>query len=148
MREDLSLQAFLPYRCTNVAERISMSLSRIYVQEFGVSIPEWRTLATLAEYGELQAKQVGERTNMDKVRVSRAVTALLERKLLLRRPCREDNRASLLSLSARGRRLYQRIVPQALAWEQSLLQPLSAGERRALFSLLDKLDGRLLQMGE
>ncbi len=85
---------------------------------------------------------------MDKVRVSRAVASLLERKLLLRRPCKTDNRAFLLNLSASGQRLYRRIVPQALAWEHSLMQPLSEGERRTLFRLLDKLDGRLLQMGD
>ncbi len=140
MTEELRLRRFLPYRCNNLAEKISVSLSRIYVDEFGVSIPQWRILATLAEEGELQAKRIGELTNMDKVRVSRAVAALLEDGLLLRRACSDDQRASLLRLSARGRRLYQRIVPEALAWERSLVASLSAVERQALFKLLDKLD--------
>ena len=50
--------------------------------------------------------------------------------------------AELLRLSARGRRLYRRIVPKALAWEQSLVATLSAAEQRTLFKLLDKLDDR------
>ena len=116
------------------------------MQQFGVNTAEWRILATLAEHGELQAKQVGERTNMDKVRVSRAVATLLAEKLLRKRPCREDNRASLLSLSARGRRLYQRIVPEALGWEDALVEPLTEDEQRTLFALLDKLDSRLVEM--
>ena len=140
MTEELRLRRFLPYRCNNLAEKISVSLSRIYVDEFGVSIPQWRILATLAEEGELQAKRIGELTNMDKVRVSRAVSALLEDGLLVRRACSADQRASLLRLSARGRRLYQRIVPEALAWERSLVESLSPGERQTLFTLLDKLD--------
>jgi DNA-binding MarR family transcriptional regulator len=146
MSDDLSLQQFLPYRCNHLAERISVSLSRIYVERFGVSIPQWRILATLAESGELQAKQIGKLTSMDKVRVSRAVASLVAAGLLLRRACSNDNRASLLTLSAAGKRLYRRIVPEALAWEQALVAPLSASEEKTLFRLLDKLDARLLEM--
>lgn len=147
MTEELRLRRFLPYRCNNLAEKISVSLSRIYVDEFGVSIPQWRILATLAEEGELQAKRIGELTNMDKVRVSRAVSALLEDGLLVRRACSADQRASLLRLSARGRRLYQRIVPEALAWERSLVASLSPVERQDLFTLLDKLDAAVGALG-
>jgi DNA-binding MarR family transcriptional regulator len=80
---------------------------------------------------------------MDKVKVSRAVASLVERKLLLRTASKEDGRASDLRLSASGRRLYGEIVPRALQWEKLLVQPLSAGEQEALFKLLDKLDTRV-----
>ena len=143
MNDELRLRRFLPYRCNNLAEKISVSLSRIYVEEFGVSIPQWRILATLAEDNKLPAKRIGELTNMDKVRVSRAVSSLVEDGLLVRQVRADDNRSSLLRLSARGRRLYRRIVPKALAWEQSLVATLSAAEQRALFRLLDKLDDRV-----
>ena len=59
MTELLRLQSFLPYRCANLAERISVALSRIYVDQFGVSIAEWRILATLAEHDQLRAQQIG-----------------------------------------------------------------------------------------
>jgi DNA-binding MarR family transcriptional regulator len=148
MSDDLRLQQFLPYRCNNLAEKISVSLSRIYVNEFGVSIPQWRILATLAEDGELQAKHIGERTNMDKVRVSRAVASLLADKLLLRRACANDNRAFLLRLSASGTRLYRRIAPKALAWEQTLVATLSPAEQSTFFAVLDKLETRLIEMNQ
>jgi len=143
MQHALSLTRFLPYRCNALARKISVSLSRIYTERFGISIPEWRVLVTLAEYGELQAKQIGELTSMDKVQVSRAVTGLLGRKLLQRRPCERDSRAALLCLSAAGTDLYQRIEPEALAWERSLLAPLGPAERDTLFTLIDKLELQL-----
>ncbi len=143
MNDELRLQRFLPYHCNKLADKISVSLSRIYVEEFGVSIPQWRILATLAENNQLPAKRIGELTNMDKVRVSRAVSSLVEDGLLVRQARADDNRSSLLRLSARGRRLYRRIVPKALAWEQSLVATLSAAEQRTLFKLLDKLDDRV-----
>lgn len=146
MSPSLSLARFLPYRCNSLAQKISYSLSRIYVDRFGITIPEWRVLVTLAEYGELQSRRIGELTSMDKVRVSRAVSGLSARGLLRRRPCDRDSRASLLCLSGAGAELYQRIEPEVLAWEEALLQPLSATERESLFVLIDKLDLRLATM--
>ena len=148
MSETLSLKQFLPYRCNNLAEQISVSLSRIYVDKFGITIPGWRILVTLAEYGELQAKEVARLTSMDKVRVSRAVATLLKRDLLDRRVCGNDSRATILSLSAAGNSLYQRIAPEALAWERKLVEPLSKSEQQSLLRILDKLEGRISELAE
>lgn len=146
MDDKLSLRQFLPYRCNSLAQKISVALSRIYVQRFGITVPEWRVLVTLAEYGELQSKQVAAHTNMDKVRVSRAVAAMADKALVSRRPCDRDSRAAFLTLTEEGLALYRRIVPEALAWEEQLLAPLSPPERELLFGLLDKLDGRVAEL--
>lgn len=143
MPDSLTLQQFLPYRCTHLAERISLSLSRIYVQRFGISVAEWRIIATLGEYSELSSKQIARHTDMDKVRVSRAVTSLQSSGLLHRETCSRDNRSALLSLSDEGRGLYQQLVPQALGWERQLVEPLTDEERRTFFRVLAKLEARL-----
>jgi DNA-binding MarR family transcriptional regulator len=148
MSEALSLKQFLPYRCNNLAEQISVSLSRIYVDKFGINIAGWRVLVTLAEFGELQAKDVANLTNMDKVRVSRTVATLMKSNLLNRRVCGDDSRATLLSLSSAGKALYQRIAPEALSWEAKLVAPLSKSERQSLSKILDKLEDRLVELAE
>ena len=139
----LTLQNFLPYRCANLAEKISVSLSRVYVERFGISIAEWRIIATLGETGELHAKEIARQTNMDKVRVSRAVGSLESKSLLQRRPDEGDSRASLLSLTAIGKELYGELVPQALDWERALVDQLTAAERDTFFRILGKLESRL-----
>lgn len=143
MTPRLTLGEFLPYRANRLAQGISDSLSRIYAERFAIAVPEWRVLVTLAEFSELRASQITGLTAMDKVRVSRAVAGLEQRELLQRRPCSEDSRASLLSLTAAGRRLYRRIEPEVLAWEEAFLAPLTGDERKQLFQLLDTLDRRL-----
>jgi DNA-binding MarR family transcriptional regulator len=143
MPDTLTLQQFLPYRFANLAEKISVSLSRIYVDRFGINVAEWRILATLGEFGELQAKQVAQHSNMDKVRVSRSVASLGARDLLERRPFPGDSRGSLLRLTPAGRRLYLQLVPQALRWEQALVEPLTEEERRLLSDVLGRLEAGL-----
>lgn len=142
-RKDLKLSRFLPYVLNNLAERISAGLSTIYADEYGLSIPEWRVIANLAEHGTLNARQIVKFTTMEKSKVSRAVNNLSARKLLSQRRAQGDSRAKDLALTAAGDELYQAIVPRVLAWERELLGSLSAAEYRDLLHSLDKLGAQL-----
>lgn len=133
------LDDFLPYRLNELAARVSRSLAQVYAERFELTIPQWRIVATLQAQPGLTARDVARRTGLDKVSTSRALAGLVERSLVLRRASARDARASELRLSARGARLFQRIAPLALAWEQDLLAPLGTAERRQLRRLLDKL---------
>ena len=143
MPREFMLERFFPYRISRLAERASRSLAQVYEQRFAISVPEWRVLATLAGQPGLTASAVTGLTNLDKVKVSRAVAELASRGLLLRQTSRADRRASELRLSAAGERLFARIAPLATSWETQLLETLSAAERRQLFALLNRLEERL-----
>ncbi|PLW82402.1 MarR family transcriptional regulator [Kineobactrum sediminis] len=139
VRRELQLERFLPYLVNNLADRISTGLSRIYADEYGLSIPEWRVIANLAEHGVLNAKRIVITTGMEKSKVSRAVKSLTDRSLIFQRRTENDNRARDLALTGTGEALYGELVPRALAWELQLLECLSTGEYRDLMHLLGKL---------
>jgi DNA-binding MarR family transcriptional regulator len=96
-------------------------------------------MAVLAQQSDLSAAQVAERTAMDKVAVSRAVSRLLARGRLERRTAPADRRKSMLSLSNEGRNIYAEVVPVALRLERSLLAVLGEADRQALERILDTL---------
>jgi DNA-binding MarR family transcriptional regulator len=102
----LKLDEFLPYRLNVVASLVSLALSRIYVDRYGIGVPEWRILVTLGEFEIMTAKAVGAHSHMHKTKVSRAVSALERRKLIVRRENRDDRREALLSLTPAGRAIY------------------------------------------
>jgi DNA-binding MarR family transcriptional regulator len=143
----LLLDNFLPYRLSVLTNLISAAIAGAYRERFGLSIPEWRVLAVLANSPDLSAAQVAHRTAMDKVAVSRAVGALLKSARLERRMARADRRRSALRLTAAGRRVHAAVAPLALAYERSLLKPLSRAQRRALERALDILLERALRIG-
>lgn len=145
-RSDLRLGSFLPYVLNNLAERVSANLSRIYADEYQLSIPEWRVLANLAEHRTLNARQIVSFTTMEKSKVSRAVSNLTERGLISQQRAEGDSRAKDLMLTSAGKALYASIVPKVLAWERELLDEMSSGEYRDLLYLLDKLGTRLKSM--
>jgi DNA-binding MarR family transcriptional regulator len=135
----LHLDRFVPYRLSVLSNLVSMSIASAYEREFGLSIPEWRVLAVLARYPDLSAVEVAERTAMDKVAVSRAVSGLLASGRLLRSYHKGDRRRSVLRLSAAGRSVYTRVAPLALRYEKNLLSALGAADRRTLDRLIAQL---------
>lgn len=135
----LELERFLPYRLSVMSNRLSQRVAQVYADRFGIGVTEWRVVAVLGRYAGLSANAVAERTAMDKVAVSRAVAALLDKRLVERDTHDSDRRRSVLRLSRAGKRLHAQIAPLALQIERDLLAGLSADERTQLHALLDRL---------
>ena len=136
----LELDRFLPYRLSVLSNRISQDIAALYGERFGLNVTEWRILAVLGRYPDLSATEVAERTAMDKVAVSRAVTSLLGSGRLKRRLHGDDRRRSVLQLSAKGCRVYDEVAPMALDYEQLLLAGFPDDERAALDRLLSRME--------
>jgi DNA-binding MarR family transcriptional regulator len=146
-RNTLELDRFLPYRLSVLSNTVSTAIAGAYHQRFGLTIPEWRVMAVLANTPDLSAAEVAQRTAMDKVAVSRAVASLLKQKRIARQMARADRRRSLLQLSPAGKRVYAQVVPFALAYERALIAPLSAQERATIDRAIRILLGRATEMG-
>jgi DNA-binding MarR family transcriptional regulator len=121
MADDLlRLDDFLPYRLSVTSNLVSDVIASAYRSLFGLSIPEWRVIAVIAEGDGMTQQQVGRRTRMDKVTVSRATLALAERGLVARNPHARDRRAQTLALTDEGRTLYAAVAPKALELERRI----------------------------
>ncbi len=125
MKDELILEDFLPYRLSITSHTVSTNIARVYEKRFGVSIPEWRVIAILGRYPGLSAVEVADRTLMDKVAVSRAVTKLVKNGRIDRQFADADRRRSILNLSEAGRDVHNEIAPLALQFERDLLRDIS-----------------------
>lgn len=137
--EPLNLSGFLPYRLSVLSNTISRSIAAMYEGEFGLSVWQWRVMAVLGERPGLTARDVTARTAMDKVAVSRAVSSLERMGHVRREDDADDGRASRLSLTDSGRRIYGDVMPRAAAYEENLLRQLSSRDQAALVRVLDAL---------
>lgn len=138
-REGFDLERFLPYRLSVVTNRISRAFARRYSEEFGLSIPEWRVVAVVGSFQPLSSNEVCRLTEMDKAKVSRAVTRLVAAGLLKRGADKADQRRIRLAFTRKGRQVYLAIVPRARALEAELTAVLEPGEREILERVLTKL---------
>jgi DNA-binding MarR family transcriptional regulator len=141
----LRLETFLPYRLSIASNRVSGLVAEAYSRLFALSIPQWRIIAVLGEGVPLTQLAIVSQTVMDKMTVSRAVRALVDRGVIDRAP-HEDKRSQLLALSAPGRRLYESVAPAALAMEAALLEGFSREEIATLEAALAKLEAASLRL--
>ena len=141
----LSLEDFLPYRLNRLADAVSRDFSRIYKERFGLTRPEWRLLATLGQYGTMTATEIGRHSSMHKTKVSRAVSALEERRWLVRNADESDRRVEHLALTKAGDAGYRELVPLAHEFEASMMSRMNAREREAVRAGLAALERLLTQ---
>ncbi|MCX2723219.1 MarR family winged helix-turn-helix transcriptional regulator [Roseibium salinum] len=143
----LKLSRFLPYQLNHLAETVSRSFSRIYAEKYGIGIPEWRVVATLGEYKALTARDISRSTSMHKTKVSRAVAALEKRGLIVRDRNPDDQREQTLKLSPKGSRMYQDIVPDALAYSAELQDALTEEQKALLDDIFERLHKAARSLG-
>ncbi|MFZ4746802.1 MAG: MarR family winged helix-turn-helix transcriptional regulator [Sphingomonas sp.] len=136
----LRLDDFVPYRLSYTSNLVSEAIARTYESLFGLTIPEWRLVAVIAEHDGITQAAICTRTGMDKVTVSRAAIALTARGLVSRAPSISDRRSLELALSSDGRALYAQIAPKALELEKRIFGGLGTQELRAFVATLRQID--------
>lgn len=144
----LILDDFLPYRLSYTTNLVSDTIARAYDALFGLTIPEWRVVAVVAESSGVTQAAIGQKTRMDKVTVSRAAIALVDRGLLVRERHPEDRRAHQLALSEAGRDLYRAVAPKALELERMIFARIEPEELKRFVATLRRIDALALEMAE
>ncbi|USU11194.1 MarR family winged helix-turn-helix transcriptional regulator [Sphingomonadaceae bacterium OTU29THOMA1] len=143
----LVLDDFIPYRLSITSNLVSDSIARTYESLFGLTIPEWRLIAVIAETGGITQQAIGARTLMDKVTVSRAAIALVDRGLLVRQANPEDRRSHLLELTDAGRDLYAAVSPKALDLEDRIFAAFDPAEVAQFMDMLRRVEAVTAAIG-
>nr|WP_246185048.1 MarR family winged helix-turn-helix transcriptional regulator [Paracoccus aestuariivivens] len=120
------------------AAQISRRFASIYAAEAGLTIPEWRVLAHLAQSAEVSVRDIQARVNLDKSMVSRAATQLEEEGYVSKSGHGTDRRLIVLQLTPKGIALMQRLAPLAEQFQQQILTELGP-DAEALARALDRL---------
>ncbi len=133
------LGSFLPYLLNQAAEAVSKDFQKVYRTEHGLTRTQWRVLANLAWFGDMTATRIRQVSHEDKPNVSRAVSALEKRGLLVRRKNGSDRRIENLALTAEGQVLVDRLGAYASGYDAELRSVLGAQESAELERLLSRL---------
>lgn len=123
------LDRFLPYQLAVAAGRTSREFSGLYRDRFGIGIAEWRVVAHLSQGGSVSVREIFERVDMDKSRVSRAAARLEASGYVLKRVNETDRRLVELSLTDKGRQMMDEIAQMAEAYEADLAQRLGSNSK-------------------
>ena len=136
----LRLEAFLPYRLMVAAEKISLGFSKIYKEKYGLSRPEWRVLASLAQFTRATATEVGAHSSMHKTKISRAVFVLEKRKWLVRKSDDQDRRVEWLELTREGKVKFTALAKLAKDYEAQVTAQLGSDAAAKLDEALSRVE--------
>jgi DNA-binding MarR family transcriptional regulator len=131
-------------RCTSLLQQVADApLGRE-----GLTRPEYEILCALSRVGgELTPGRLARETFASGAAVTKRIKQLEQRDLVSRRPDNRDRRVSHLSLTPTGRDLVDRLLPEQLDYETTLLSGLPSDRRQELAAILADLllllEGRL-----
>jgi DNA-binding MarR family transcriptional regulator len=138
-----AIRDLLSYRLHVVANLLSRGAELRYRREFGVSLWEWRTVALLGAVTEpLSLNHLAHAAGIHKSQMSRVVSGLAGRRLVVRTVNSEDGRGVQLALSKSGRKLYEGLIEAAAERDAAFRRCLTSQEKLVFDKALAKLAGR------
>jgi DNA-binding MarR family transcriptional regulator len=141
-REDLDFSPVgVVSRLARVRSHIDAELDRVFA-EHGLTAPSFGVLVTLARVddgGGVTQRRLMDELGLTSGTISVRMDRLVAEGLVTRGPDPSSARNTLISLTDRGRELFERVVPAHLANERRLLSALSEDELQTLAGLLRKL---------
>ena len=140
------IQDLLSYRVHRVANLLSRGAELRYRREFGVSLWEWRSVALLGAAEPQSLGDLARAAGIDKSQMSRVVSGLTRRKLVVRDANDADGRGVHLRLSRSGRKLYEGLIRAAAERDAAIRNCLSANEKTVFERALAKLAGQAREM--
>ncbi len=126
-------------RFNYLALRYNQPLYGWVLERFGLARIEFVVIYSLALQDGTTASEIASSTAFPKNTLSRAVNKLIKLGLVTRQMDTGDRRQQFLSLTTRGRAIFDEALPRFVALEQEMLAPLSLVERETLSALMAKV---------
>ncbi|HXC60150.1 MAG TPA: MarR family winged helix-turn-helix transcriptional regulator [Steroidobacteraceae bacterium] len=147
---NLKINEFLTFHLLRLASVAKSSVAREYLDPAGLSVPEWRLLATVANFSPLPFSDITAMTTMDKGQVSRTLRSAQGKGLVASELVPADRRGSadgttssisrvMVSITPSGRALYQKVMPVAQRYQLGLIALMSPEERRVMLDVLQRV---------
>lgn len=117
-----------------------MDRFRPMLREFDLTEQQWRVVRALAEADEFDASELARRSYILAPSLTRILQNLEARGLVSRRRPKRDQRRALLSLTAKGRKLFARVRPHSRESYAGIAEALGQDRLAELYELLEELE--------
>ena len=126
----------LPILLQKARESVVLA-ARQTLSNFELTEQQWRVIRTTYLNGELNAQTLASQSAILGPSLSRILNRLEQDGILLRKVSPGDQRELVISLSAKGKRLHQKVQPKVQANYDALSNKLSNSKISQLVGLLD-----------
>ena len=120
------------------AREAAMSKFRPMLRDHGLTEQQWRVIRALADYDRIDAGELARRSFLLAPSLTRILQHLESENLVKREADVSDQRRSVLTLTAKGRKLFSEVAPDSAALYEEI-EATFGGERMALlYELLEE----------
>ncbi len=133
------LDRTLTYRLHLLHKLTDQQSQRSYPEKTGLSMSDGRCLTTVGTFEPLSVNELARLANLNKGQASRAAQALVELGLVRKSDRPEDGRGVVLTLTAAGRRTWQKAMRMVEERNQDIFGCLNTQELAQLSDLFDRL---------
>lgn len=134
---DFHLEQFLPYLVHRVGSHLADGFEDGFA-DAGVSLPEWRALSILYEFGPQTMGEIARRTSINASTMTRLVGQMEKRDLVKRERPVANQRTVYVRILTEGRKKVEFLIPRVIAYEEALSARFSAAELQTFKALLTK----------
>ena len=121
---------------SKITDRVSQAA---YETDAGIPFSEGRCLAAIGAFSPLSVNDLAQRANLNKGQASRAAQSLVDQGLVRKEASATDGRGVVLTLTAKGERVWQRVMLVVERRNAEIVSCLEAQEVQQLSRLLDRL---------
>lgn len=112
---------------------------RRLLREHGLNEQEWRIIRALVEVDHMEIGELAERVFILKPSATRTVKNLQARGILVRKRSDKDQRRAFISLTRRGREIFESFAPHSEREYARITELLGADNMELLYSLLGRV---------
>jgi homoprotocatechuate degradation regulator HpaR len=138
---DIPMRQFdqsLPMALLRAREAVMKKFSPA-LKAHGLSPQQWRVIRALVEEEALDATEIAERCALLMPSLSRILQNLEKRGLVDRKTASDDQRRSMVSITATGKKLFRTLSPINEARYAYITEKFGYGKLELLYELLDEL---------
>jgi len=136
---------FLPYQIYRVSSLMNIRLSG-RLKASGINLSQWRVLSVLRSQGQMSMSQIVDATLMEQPTISRVISQLHGDGMVEREISPEDSRVALVSLSERGRVLFDEIAVSAVRHQKIALDGVSKADIAVLRRALNQIEANISEV--
>ncbi|MDA4845440.1 MarR family winged helix-turn-helix transcriptional regulator [Hoeflea poritis] len=137
---DTPLQNVLTWRIHQVHNRLNVHAAKFLEKTSGIALAHWRVMLCIGADGNTTHSEIRRKIAMDKGQLSRCLKGMVDEGLVVTQEDAADQRQQRLSLTKKGRRIFDKTLPEMRKRQSYLIGRLSKSESRMIFSALDKLE--------
>ena len=133
------LERSLTYRLHLINKVSDRDTATAYANKFGLAIGEARCLAAIGRFEPLSVNDVARAANLNKGQASRCTQVLVGYGLVLKQTSAVHGRGVVLTLTDKGRGVYESVIELIFQRNQEVFGCLSAQEQEVLGSMMDRI---------